>query len=507
MLVASAQAMTKTESAGIDIFPADNILNIRIDNTTLFPTHSCSTQWVQSMSWTSAMGAGSPYGVLFNAFSPSYGIPINLVNNSVSNVSTYFNEYASFSDYATSYTYPGGGLTVGYSNASWGYPIPTWFTGEPGDATEDKHGIIINYQRKIEYDLFHSPHAWAGASPLNIGCGAIFNLASNQLRGGSGNPQMDGVVYSLPRSGTGVGGNSIAQLLVTPGEMQEGEIKHALYLTVPWAQQSEYLWPARAGYNGNCVAGKHNGYWCPPYGARVRIKSSVDLSHYQTSHPQAYIVLTALKRYGAIINDNSDMPWNYHDAAFTIWGSGDVVKDGVVISDASAIFVRSDLDGMQDFLVTTSNWEFINEQGSMISFNSGQTLTNPYTNETPIVPEYGVDPYLNYTPSSLSGTIPFEVNFTDVSWDTPDNATVYKWAYNNTAGSAGWVEFGDGERNTTYTFRTAGTYWINHTAGNLYGYNTTPEYVWVNVTASGSGNIIAIVYNHVKQFFLLGRLL
>ena len=50
-------------------------------------------------------------------------------------------------------------------------------------------------------------------------------------------------------------------------------------------------------------------------GLRVRLKRSVDISHYGS---QARIVLTALKRYGMILADNGS-PWYITGAPSSKW--------------------------------------------------------------------------------------------------------------------------------------------------------------------------------------------
>lgn len=94
-------------------------------------------------------------------------------------------------------------------------------------------------------------------------------------------------------------------LAVRPEELAAGVISHALGWDAIAGSVSKYTCVSPAAVSG-CTAGR--GYKGPhkeapkamPAGAHIRLKASVDISNF---HPEAKIVATALKHYGAYLFD------------------------------------------------------------------------------------------------------------------------------------------------------------------------------------------------------------
>jgi hypothetical protein len=61
-------------------------------------------------------------------------------------------------------------------------------------------------------------------------------------------------------------------------------------------------------------------------GARVRLKSSVDIASFPK---QSRVILTALRRYGAILADNGS-PWYFSGAPNRHWNNDDLHSLGQV---------------------------------------------------------------------------------------------------------------------------------------------------------------------------------
>jgi hypothetical protein len=143
------------------------------------------------------------------------------------------------------------------------------------------------------YDTRRTAGGW------EAGSGAIWNLASNQLR---------------PNNWTSA---DAAGLPILPGlirldEVLKGVIPHAIRFTAPRTRNT-HIYPARHH------AGSSNDPALPPMGLRVRLKNSVNLSRFSQRNR---VILTALKRYGMILADNgspwfitgvSDRRWNVND--------------------------------------------------------------------------------------------------------------------------------------------------------------------------------------------------
>jgi hypothetical protein len=147
-----------------------------------------------------------------------------------------------------------------------------------GGSDGDRHLIVVDRDRWLLFELFATRwtrQRWEAAS------GAVFDLSTNGRR---------------PEGWTSADAAGLAILpgLVRYDEAQRG-IRHALRVTV--RSTNGFVWPAshRAGGTSGAL----------PMGARLRLKSSKDVSRYP-----AYIqnIFRAMQRYGLIVADNgSDM--------------------------------------------------------------------------------------------------------------------------------------------------------------------------------------------------------
>jgi hypothetical protein len=244
--------------AGCPVFPADSQWNQRVDS---LPLLANSDQMV------SAVGRGSrahaDFGSGRYAGGP-IGIPYVVVGRHQHRVPVSF-DYAGESDRGP-------------------YPIPRGVPIEGGaNADGDRHVIVVDRARCRLYELFDA-HPGAGGRSWHAGSGAIWNLRSNHLRP---NGWTSADAAGLP----------ILPGLVRYDEVAAGTIRHALRFTAS-KTASHHIWPARhdAGDADPSL---------PPMGLRVRLKASVDISHYGR---QARVVLQALKTYGMILADNGS-PW------------------------------------------------------------------------------------------------------------------------------------------------------------------------------------------------------
>jgi hypothetical protein len=105
--------------------------------------------------------------------------------------------------------------------------------------------------------------------------------------------------------GSDAAGMAIQPILLRFSELRAGSIQHALRMTTNNANlyntsisTAGYVWPATShAQNNNCT----NQVSCFPYGARLRLKSTVDCTQFSTTGGQA--VCTALKNYGVFLVD------------------------------------------------------------------------------------------------------------------------------------------------------------------------------------------------------------
>jgi hypothetical protein len=155
------------------------------------------------------------------------------------------------------------------------FPIPVRPAIEPAT---DSHMLILQTGVCRLFEIYHAKRqgaSWTGANA------AIFDLRSNTLR---------------PDGWTSA---DAAGLPILPGllryqEVKSGTIAHAVRMTVP-ATQRAYVWPARHFASSSADPA------LPPMGLRLRLRPAFDAGNFS---PQARVVLTALKRYGAFVADN-----------------------------------------------------------------------------------------------------------------------------------------------------------------------------------------------------------
>lgn len=245
------------------IFPADNVWNKDISN---LPVHPASAAWIRSI------GFDQPIHPDFGR-NLSYGIPYNVTGASTAKVSVDF-YYADESDRGP-------------------YPIPTHPKIEKGG---DRHILIVDRDACRLYELYDVSRVGAAWS---AGSGAIWNLSSNALRP---NGWTSADAAGLP----------ILPGLVRYDEVARGVINHALRFTAPRTRKY-HIYPARHHASDSTDPA------LPPMGARIRLKSSFDISGFS---PKNRVILRALKRYGMLLADNgsswfisgvSDKRWNDND--------------------------------------------------------------------------------------------------------------------------------------------------------------------------------------------------
>jgi hypothetical protein len=164
------------------------------------------------------------------------------------------------------------------------YPIPLNAPIE-GKGTGDAHVIAVDKDNGILYELYN---ASVNGDHWEASSGAIFHLNSDALR-------TDGWTSA-----------DVAGLPIFPGlarydEVAKGAITHALRFTLAKAhvKPGTHISPARHD------VGSTGGANSLPFGAKIRLKASVDISTYPAT---VQVILKAMKKYGLILADiGSDM--------------------------------------------------------------------------------------------------------------------------------------------------------------------------------------------------------
>jgi hypothetical protein len=273
-LAATALAQPRVGGTRCKVFPADNAWNQRVD---ALPVASDSDALVASIGERSSAHADFGSGKWDGA---PIGIPYVVVSSKTKKRKVSF-AYADESDRAR-------------------YPIPRNAPVEGGRKSDgDRHVIAIDKSKCRLYELY-AAYPRRGGTSWRAGSGAIWSLKSNRLR---------------PAGWTSA---DAAGLPIYPGlarwdEVARGSIDHALRFTAPRTRRA-YVYPARH------QAGSSDDPDLPPMGARVRLKSSVDIASFPK---QSRVILTALRRYGAILADNGS-PWYFSGAPNRHWNNDDL---------------------------------------------------------------------------------------------------------------------------------------------------------------------------------------
>jgi hypothetical protein len=274
LAIAAVSAQPLRRAPNCPVFPADNVWNQRVDS---LPVASDSGTLVDSIG-ANANGHADFGSGLYNG--APIGIPYVVVGKTQKRVHVSF-DYADESDGSR-------------------YPIPRKAPIEGGSKSSgDRHVLVVDKSRCKLYELY-AAYPKNGGRSWHAGSGAIFNLRSNKLR---------------PSGWTSA---DAAGLPILPGlarydEVASGEIDHALRFTAPRTRK-QFVYPARH------FASSDTDPALPPMGARIRLRSSVDIASFPK---QSRVVLTALRKYGAILADNGS-PWYFSGAPNSGWNNDDL---------------------------------------------------------------------------------------------------------------------------------------------------------------------------------------
>ncbi len=249
------------EIGGCAIFSADDAWNQDI-----------SAEPVDA-SWTSRLQAlvgdiklHPDYG---NSGSEHYGLPINVVPQAQPLVAVRFDDYPDESD-------PGP------------YPFPEPGSariegGTPSACDGDCHFLVVQSGACMLYEGY----ACAYAGGWHCANGAKWDLSKNSY-----GQRMKGWTSA------DAAGLAITPGLVRYGEVQAGEITHAIRFTLH-CTRANFVAPAtHQAVPSHCDPNDPNA---PPMGLRVRLRADYDLS---SLSPSAQVVARAMQRYGLLLADN-----------------------------------------------------------------------------------------------------------------------------------------------------------------------------------------------------------
>jgi hypothetical protein len=267
LISSKADAQQMTDYRG-PVFPANHALNMPIDS---LPVHPNSINFITSIGLNAAIHPDFGTSWDDGGTLRQIGIPYNVVGADQPLVPITFVLYPEESD-------PG----------PWPIPpnpyIETVFDWRDPDEG-DRHMLIVDSSAHILYET-GGVYGNSNGSQWQGGCGAIFDLNSNNLR---------------PETWTSAdaAGLPIFPLLIRYDEVERaiatgGELHHPIRFTVVNTQRA-YIWPARHYASSSTDPNR------PPMGLRVRLKADVDISGFSS---RMQVILRTMKKYGLIVSDN-----------------------------------------------------------------------------------------------------------------------------------------------------------------------------------------------------------
>jgi hypothetical protein len=179
-------------------------------------------------------------------------------------------------------------------------------------ANNDCHLIVVQGNRLYEGWRATIAGGTATGNPFISGCVALWDLTKDYWQPVSGG----GVFSRGDHCGSAdAGGFPMAAMLFSADEVAAGEIKHAIRFIMPndRIRKDMYVHPAvhAAGSGATDVL---------PYGARLRLKATADLS---TLKPWAKVVAKAMQKYGIVLSDGGQQALTAQSDKYTTakWGT------------------------------------------------------------------------------------------------------------------------------------------------------------------------------------------
>jgi hypothetical protein len=255
---AGSCSVAKADAENMALFPADNPWNTDISQAAIDPYNTQIISALGSYAVKADFGSGLWEGA-------PIGIPYVVVCGS----QTRYN-----------ITFKGDAYDDNYGNESdpGPYPIPLNAPIE-GNGEADAHVIAVDKDNKILYELYN---ANVNGDHWEASSGAVFDLKSNALR-------------TEGWTSADAAGLPIFPGLVRYEEILKGEIDHAIRFTLSKSNiKPAYIYPARHKVNST------GGQYSLPFGARIRLKASFNVSSYPAP---VQIILNAMKKYGLILAD------------------------------------------------------------------------------------------------------------------------------------------------------------------------------------------------------------
>ena len=193
----------------------------------------------------------------------------------------------------------------------------------------DCHLYVVNSENGRIYEQYRANNA--GPEDYSGGCANYWDLTRLQ------EPELRG----LSCTSANAAGIPYIPMLITPGEIKAGEIRHSLAFTLPnaWVQRDYYARPAthnpiRSPGWGRPEAGPGIPMM---YGSRLRLRSDFEIDRRWPKSLQ--VVLTALKHYGMLHIDGGPRFIIASNDAYSAhhWDDPDIALDPYLLSQRARL--------------------------------------------------------------------------------------------------------------------------------------------------------------------------
>jgi hypothetical protein len=288
------------------LVPCDSVWRTPIDSA---PISSSNTAWTDTNNAHTGHVFHANFGTQYATGSTETynGIPYNIVYSSFTpRVPVMLTTYATSSD-----TPPVGGV-----------PIPPDAIAELDEvggggvnaSPGDQHLLILDVSSGMIYEMFVATRSAPGVNSWTAEGLWIFNSTSNVAH-------PDGQTTA-----------DAAGLQITPGLLRYDEvdpvcnIQHAIRMEISLTELNQHIWPAR---HDTSSGGPTN----VPFGARYRIKASVDCTVMSDTH--TICICNAMKKYGMIMADNGG-DWYIDGMPNLNWNDSNLHNDFITIGLPSA---------------------------------------------------------------------------------------------------------------------------------------------------------------------------
>jgi hypothetical protein len=234
-------------------------------------------------------------------------------------------------------TFPNGLYPIATNMPIEGWPTGTGLTLAQHQQTDDggdRHSITVQPDTGKIFETWRTLRNGANWYATN---GAIFNLNSNTLR---------------PDTWTSgdAAGFPMFPALVRYDECQRGMVEHACRLVVV-KSRNQHIYPAR--HHAGSVSASQTNY--PAMGQRLRLKASYVIQTNWTKEEKA--LLLGLKKYGAMVSDNSSSFFSISITPDNRWGSAfnNISSVGIGITNFEVIQTTGPTEGPRSPGAPTAN--------------------------------------------------------------------------------------------------------------------------------------------------------